>query len=515
MNSTSRVFSRLFIIVILIKIFDVFKNLVIAAVLGVSSSADIYTALIMIPDSLIVLIGLDTIKGVVNSEYASLQKDQEKNLIWKSFNNLFNVLFLIGIVVVSIIIIFNSTVIKILLPGFEGEKLLRSIEISYIIFPILFLKIFTGYFHSVYNALKKFFLPVIVPVLTGIALLVSIVMPFYKDDVVYNLSFANLAGNFLMAGVMTYGLVKLGAEFRLRKFDFLKLDEVTKKVLKGSASILLLVICNQIYILSRNYFASFFGEGAVSSLHYSGTLTSVIFSLIFSVFFTVLISDLSTLFAFEKKIKAKNLFLNTFSVLLFMLIPVTVVFLTFGKDILSMVYLRGNFDQSGIDMTLKPFFWDALSLLTFVMYIVPTALFLAKKEYRLMTKIGSITYLSGILLNYLLSGYFGFYAISMATFITTGIYGLMLLYFSRKIIGRFTEHLKKFLLMFLSGGLTFLIVNILKDYFLNDTLDNEIPALLMRVVICSSLTLLIYLTISSVLKVNFTRQILKSFKKSS
>ncbi|MBK8983382.1 MAG: hypothetical protein IPM38_13935 [Ignavibacteria bacterium] len=78
MNSTSRVFSRLFIIVIFIKIFDVFKNLVIASVLGVSSSADIYTALISIPDSLIVLIGLDTIKGVVNSEYASLQKEDEK-----------------------------------------------------------------------------------------------------------------------------------------------------------------------------------------------------------------------------------------------------------------------------------------------------------------------------------------------------------------------------------------------------------------------------------------------------
>ncbi|MBK9334795.1 MAG: hypothetical protein IPM96_20950 [Ignavibacteria bacterium] len=138
MNSTSRVFSRLFIIVIFIKIFDVFKNLVIASVLGVSSSADIYTALISIPDSLIVLIGLDTIKGVVNSEYASLQKEDEKNLIWNSFNNLFNILFYAGVIVVSVILIFNSAVIKILLPGFEGDKFLKAIEISYIIFPILF-----------------------------------------------------------------------------------------------------------------------------------------------------------------------------------------------------------------------------------------------------------------------------------------------------------------------------------------------------------------------------------------
>ncbi|MBK8983381.1 MAG: hypothetical protein IPM38_13930 [Ignavibacteria bacterium] len=120
----------------------------------------------------------------------------KKNLIWNSFNNLFNILFYAGVIVVSVILIFNSAVIKILLPGFEGDKFLKAIEISYIIFPILFLKIFTGYFHSVYNALKKFYLPVIAPVITGIALLISVLIPYYKDEVVFNLSYANLAGNF-------------------------------------------------------------------------------------------------------------------------------------------------------------------------------------------------------------------------------------------------------------------------------------------------------------------------------
>lgn len=510
MNSTSRIFSRLFIIVIFIKIFDVFKNLVIAAVLGVSSSADIYTALISIPDSLIVLIGLDTIKGVVNSEYASLQKEDEKNLIWNSFNNLFNLLFYAGIIIVSVIKIFNSAVIKILLPGFEGDKFIRAEEISYIIFPILFFKIFTGYFHSVYNALKKFYLPVIAPVITGIALLISVMIPFYKDEAVYNLSYANLAGNFLLAGIMTYGLMKLGAEFRLQSVFSIKLDEVTKKVLRGSLSILFLVVCNQIYILSRNYFASYFGEGAVSSLHYSGTLTSVIFSLIFAVFFTVLISELSTLFSAGEKEKARDLFLNTLSALLFLLIPVTVVFLTFGREVLSLVYLRGNFDQSGIEMTLKPFFWDALSLLTFVLYIIPTALFLAKKEYGLMTKIGSITYLTGILLNYFLSSWFGFYAVSMATFITTGVYGVLLLLYSVKIIGRYNEHIKKIIMMFVCGAGAYFIISYIKDMFILTT-TYGLSELLITVLLSSIITLLIYITLASLLKVNYTNQIVRSF----
>ena len=169
MNKTSRIFSKLFLIVLFIKVFDVFKNLVIASILGVSSNADIYTALISIPDSLIVILGLDTIRGVVNSEYAHFNTIGKKEEMWESFNNLFNILFLISIVVVSAIILFNNSIIGILLPGFEGLKKEKAVEISYIIFPILFLKVFIGYFHSVYNAVKNFYFPVIAPVVVGIS----------------------------------------------------------------------------------------------------------------------------------------------------------------------------------------------------------------------------------------------------------------------------------------------------------------------------------------------------------
>lgn len=510
MSKTSKIFSKLFLIVLLIKVFDVFKNLVIASILGVSSNADIYTALISIPDSLIVILGLDTIRGVVNSEYAHFNTLGQKQQMWKSFNNLFNILFLIAIVVVSAIILFNNFLIGILLPGFEGIKKEKAIEISYIIFPILFLKVFTGYFHSVYNAVKSFYFPVVAPVVIGAALLISVLLPFYKDDVIFNLSFANLAGNIILFGLMTGGLIKLGADLRIHKIE---MDQITRKVLKGSLSILMLVVCNQLFLFSKNYFASYFGEGAISSLHYSGTITSVIVSIIFATFFTVLISDLSSIFSNEHKIKARKLFLNTLSYLLFAIIPVVALFIAYGEEILSLVYLRGNFTREGIEMTLKPFMWDALSLLTFILYIIPTSLYLAKKEYMLITKIGSIVYLSGILMNYLLSGYFGYYAISMATFFTTGIYGVILLFYSRKIIGRFGEYSKRIMLMFLSGILTFAVLFILKSYFFNQIISFKFDNLLLIVLINSLVAILVYFVITFILKVNYVPELVKSLKK--
>lgn len=510
MSKTSKIFSKLFLIVLFIKVFDVFKNLVIASILGVSSNADIYTALISIPDSLIVILGLDTIRGVVNSEYAHFNTLGKKEEMWRSFNNLFNILFLIAIVVVSAVILFNNFIISLLLPGFEGLKKEKAVEISYIIFPIIFLKIFIGYFHSVYNAVKNFYFPVVAPVVVGIALLISILLPYYNNDVIFNLSLANLAGNVILFLLMTGGLIRLGATLMIQK---IKVDEVTLKVLKGSLSILFLVICNQLYLFSKNYFASFYGEGAISSLHYSGTITSVIVSIVFATFFTVLISDLSSIFSNDQKGKARRLFLNTFSSLIFIVIPVIVLFIVYDKEILSLVYLRGNFTQAGIEMTLKPFFWDALSLLTFILYIIPTTLYLAKKEYLLLTKIGSIVYMSGILLNYLLTGYFGYYAISMSTFFTTGIYGIILLFYSRKIIGRLGIYANHIILIIISGLLTFSIILLLKNYLFQQFISYRFGNLLFIIIINSLITLSVFFGITYIFKVNFTSLLLKSLKK--
>lgn len=510
MSKTSRIFSKLFLIVLLIKVFDVFKNLVIASILGVSSNADIYTALISIPDSLIVILGLDTIRGVVNSEYAHFNTIGKKEEMWRSFNNLFNILFLIAIVVVSAVILFNNFLISILLPGFEGFKKEKAVEISYIIFPILFLKIFIGYFHSVYNAVKNFYFPVVAPVVIGIALLISVILPYYNKDVIFNLSFGNLAGNIVLFLLMTGGLIKLGATLRIQK---IKLDEVTIKVLKGSLSILVLVVSNQLYLFSKNYFASYYGEGAISSLHYSGTITSVIVSIVFATFFTVLISDLSSIFSNEQKLKARKLFLNTLSSLIFIVIPVIVMFIVYDREILSLVYLRGNFTPEGIDMTLKPFLWDALSLLTFILYIIPTTLYLAKKEYLLLTKIGSVVYLAGIALNYLLTDYFGYYAISMSAFITTGIYGIVLLFYSRKIIGRLGIYSNHIILMLFSGLLTFAIIKILKIFFFSRFISFHFENLLFFIIINSLVTLSVYFAITYISNVNYASQLLKSLKK--
>ncbi|MEO6693616.1 MAG: lipid II flippase MurJ [Ignavibacteria bacterium] len=510
MSKTSKLFSKLFLIVLLIKAFDVFKNLVIASLLGVSDNADIYASLIIIPDSLIVLLGLDTIRGVVNSEYAHFYTKGEISDMWNSFNNLTNFLFWISLVVVIIVLFFNAAIIGVLLPGFIGDKKMKAIEISFIIFPIVFFKVFIGYFHSVYNSVKSFFLPVIYPVIISVFLLISVLLPYYNNEVIFNISIANLIGNIVLFILMLTGLKKIGAAFKFKK-PFL--DPISTKILKGSSTILVLVICNQLYLFSRNFFASYFGEGAVSALHYSGTITSVIISMIFAVFFTVLISNLSSFFSDEQVENARTLYLQTMSSLLFVLIPAVILFIVYGKEILSVVFLRGNFTQAGIEMTTKPFFWDALSLITFILYIIPTALFLAKKEYKILARIGSVVYLAGIAINYILSSYFGFYAISMATFFVTGIYGILLILFSQKLIGKLEGFSIRVLMMLFSGLISYSLLTLFKTLFFSNFISDNFQNLLLIIFANLLILVVIYLFTTTLFKVNFTKELIKSMKK--
>lgn len=510
MNNVFKIISKIFVITIAIKILEIVKNLIIASKFGVSSSADIYMAVISIPDGLLILLGIDTIRGVVNSEYSAVFSGKEKDIIFTSYRNFVKILFIVAFLILIFAFVFRSQIISALLPGFTGEKYLKAVEISFIIFPIVFFKVFMGYFQSIYNAFQKYYTPVILPFVGTVIIFAAIFLPYYKGDLMYNLSFANLIGSILITMILFIGVYKMGGKPDLK---FIVLDDLTKRIIKNCFSIFVLVISNQLYILSKNFFASYFGKGAISALNYATYIPASISTLAFAVIFSVLLSKLSSGFSTEGLSVTRKLYINTFLGLLFTFIPFIVIFMIFGKEILRLVYLRGNFDIEGINMTILPFFWESLSLLSFVIFIIPTALFLAKKKYMVMSKIGAAVYLSGIFLNYLLVSIFGFYGVSVANFFVTLLYGSLLFYESRRFLGRYGIFGKHFTLLVLSGLITFIVFYFAKGFVSGIISPDDFIKNLVFVVISSIFIFLVYLLVSNYFKVNYFPKLLEVLTK--
>lgn len=511
MKKLFKIFSTIVVIYVLIKITDVTKNLIVASILGVSMDADVYMGILNIPDILLILIGFDSIKGVLNSEFSTLKANENINELWHSFSKLFIIFILLGMVFLVIFILIRSTIVQVLLPGFTGAKQILAINAFLIITPVFLFKIIFSLSQAVSNAFQKYYIPIIAPSLLNIAIVVSLFLNPLHNSLVYNLAYGITLGNFLVICIMLYSNFRLGAKFS--KIDF-KLDKITLKVLKSISIMVIMVIINQLYFVSRNFFASFMADGSVSVLNYATMIPNLFSVSIFTVFFNVLLSETSTLLASEKLIEAKELFFNVTFGIVYFILPVVATLLICSDNILELIFLRGNFSKDSIQLLINPYIWEVITLIPYSIFICFVSLYLAAKKYILMSIIGVPVFIVGIVLNYVLSHYVGLYGISLSYFIVSIFYAYLLFFFSRRFIGEVKKYFYGILKMVFSGTVVFLIVFLIHFFVDFEMFDN----LLLHIIYPALVFLLffgLYFLITNFMDVNYFRKITALLKRKS
>lgn len=508
MKRFSKQLFSIFVIIIIVKIVEAIQRLVISYKFGISDVADIYWALITIPDYIIVITGFSTLNGVVNSQYSSLYANEDFDSMRTSFSNLFSILFIAGIIVLSFVLLFNRQFAGLILPGFSGEKFLVVVTFSAVLFPIFFFKSFSVFFSTVLNSYKIFNFPALIQLLLPLMVLISVFLPYYNGQLIYNLSYSNLLGSVITMLVLFIYLFKPVKKIR---FTFFKFDDTTKKILKGCGVTFLPVLFQQFYILSKNFFASYLGGGAISSLYYAGFISGIISIVVFMSTFNLLLNYLSNSFQTEKLISTRTFFLRSVLTFLSLVVPVIIVFVLFNREIVSIIYLRGNFTGEDVSKTMIPFFWESLSLLNYLIYITFTALYLARKKYKMLSYIGIPVFLAGSALNFLLSRVFGYYGISIANFIITFVYAALLVWFSRPFIGRLGELFSKLFRVCGSALIVVAVFFVLKNVAgIRIPLQNQFLSDLVNTAVYSLLVFASYNYIAHLMKVGYLKE-LKSF----
>ncbi len=501
MKNIYKTFSVVFVITIVLKILDVSKNLLIASKLGVSHLADIYLSVINIPESLVILIGLDTVRGVINSELSARYSLGNENEVKQVFRNLFYLLFWVSLILLMVIMFFKSSIINFLLPGFTGEKHIMASQIAAIIFPVFLFKALSGYLVAFFNALKKFYVPVIFSSVVSITVIISIYVSLDNLDIVFRLSYGNLIGNILFFLILFLIISKTYTVFQGIKF---KIDKVSVLILNNCKFILAYVFLSQLYLFSRNYFASFFSDGVISIINYASSVTGLIGALIFNTIFSVLLSNLSSSFATEKIEIVEKMFFDAFIAAIYFIFPIVILLVVVPKEILVLAYLRGQFDLNSVNAIVSPFIWESLGLISLILNIFPLALFLARREYTKLTIIGGTAFAIGIFSNYLLSRVFGYIGIPAAGFFVNLFYGLVLIYETRSYF-RLSRYYSRVLKILLSAVVTFVIVKLSKTLFF-DIESNIIYFSIINILIVVALIFITYYYITSFLKINIFKK---------
>jgi putative peptidoglycan lipid II flippase len=149
--------------------------------------------------------------------------------------------------------------------------------------------------------------------------------------------------------------------------------------------------------------AKYVGPGIASSLQYSLRLQELILGIFAVSIGTVILPDLSG-FANKKDWSEFNkMLLQAIKIMTLISIPITAYSLITGRELISLLYKKNQFDDNSVAMTLGVFRFHIAGLLFIALNRIMAPAFYAQKKPKLPTIAGLINFVSNIILVLILS----------------------------------------------------------------------------------------------------------------
>ncbi len=401
------------------------RDILIAIFLGTSFLADAFFVAFRIPNTFRRLFSEGTFNAAFVPSYSSeLTKGKSKSN--KFANEVFNLLVLILLILVSLVEIFMPTFVSLIAPGFveDNDKMKLAINLTRITFPFLLLISLASFFSAILNSHNKFAAAAAAPIILNIILIIVLLLSkFLNDNLVYYLSYSvTVAG--LLQLIFLYLFVKkyFILDFSLKFQASPKVKFFFKKLLPSIFS----SGVTQINILIGTIIASF-QASAVSYLYYADRIYQINLAIAGIAIGVVILPQLSKYIVKKNKKKIDLIQNKALELSLFLSLPASIALLIGSEEIISALFGYGQFDEISVYNTSKALFYFSLGLPAFAMIKVFSNFFFANHD----TKSPFYISLISVLLNILISIYFfrsiGFIIIPIATSISSWFNTIILL----------------------------------------------------------------------------------------
>jgi putative peptidoglycan lipid II flippase len=238
--------------ILLSRIFGLVRQRVLAHYLGLSPSADAFSAGFRIPNLLQNLFGEGVLSASFIPVYSRLLARGEHDEARRLAGGVFAFLALVVSVVVLIGVLATPWLIDLIAAGFEGEKRVLTIRIVRVLFPGMGLLVLSAWCLGILNSHRRFFLPYVAPVVWNIAIIASLFV------------YAGRVADAELAVVAAWGSV-VGSALQL----LVQLPVVLRLVRGLRPS---LARTEHVGVVARNFVPAFVGRGVVQIGAYVDTL---------------------------------------------------------------------------------------------------------------------------------------------------------------------------------------------------------------------------------------------------
>ncbi|MBD3299976.1 MAG: murein biosynthesis integral membrane protein MurJ [Candidatus Moranbacteria bacterium] len=320
----------------------------LASNFGASEALDIYYGSFKLPDLVFNIL----IFGIVSSAFVPIFSRQlkknprkAKKLTGTALN-----LVLLSIISVSLVCILLAPVLlKVIVPGFTGDKFETTVNLTRILFLSQILLSVSSIFSGVLATRRKFLIYSLAPIMYNLGIISGIYF-FTPDFGVYGLGIAVVLGAFLHMLIQFPFALKNGFTFSK---NFKLPEKIHKEIKRLFIPRGLSLIVNQLNILFVTMIGSTLIHGSLAVFNLANNLAQIPLTIFGAPFAIAAFTDLSFLYNKKDLKQFRKVFSNTLIKISFFVVPTTVIMLSLRAQLVRLVLGAGKFDWQDTEITFQ------------------------------------------------------------------------------------------------------------------------------------------------------------------
>lgn len=405
------------------KLNGLFRDILTAKVYGTSYIADSYNVAYIIVIIIFGLLNSALYNSLIPIFTEERNNEGNNDRLFRLINNLTNITFIVS----AFIIIFGNSFSKLLVQIIATKadyntKVLAAELLKVSLFSIIFLFL-NSILSAALRVLNEFFFSALGSVLFAIPNIVFLIF-FSKYGV--NVYMATTVVGYIIQAIILYPkLRKFGYRYKL----YLNLkDKSLKKIIKLAPPIIISSGMIQINSIVNNNVASAFNEGSITALSIASKLNGLVFTVVGTTIVTILYPIITQKYC-EGNRRGFNKIINySVDLLQYVMIPTTVIMVLFAKEIVKILFMRGAFTESSVEITVEVLIFYTLGLTFYVIRDIYNSAYYAMNDTSTPMFICFIGVSSNIILSLILPRFMGIGGISLSNAIAAMINCIILKY---------------------------------------------------------------------------------------
>ena len=438
------------------RIFGLIRDISTTSLLGASVFHDIFVITLKIPNVFRRFFAEGAFNQAFIPIYSDYQKNKNESQTLDFLNSLAGILITFLFFFTIMVLIFAPIFIFIFAPGFYFDPIKKdlSVEVLRIMFPYLALISLVAFAGGIQNSHARFSLPAFTPILFNLCLIIAALLIAPK----YDMPIFVLAWGVLLAGFLQL-LIQFIPLFSLSRLPIPKLDFKNSGLKKFFVLILPAIFAGgiiQINLLVDTIFASLLETGSPTWLYVSDRLIQFPMGIFAIAIGTVLLPTLSKIDLQENKQNFIDSLQKAQTFVLFIGLPSLIGLFFCAEDLISTIFLRGEFKIIDVYKSSYSLMAFSLGLPFFMLMKVLTPAFFARKDTKTPMYVALLALFSNVILNYVLAFVFGYGHVgiaigsSIATLISVLILELILI---RDGLIKISRILSRFNVAILTGSI--------------------------------------------------------------